>query len=50
MSIISNGRSSSEMLMTIMRQIAAAQLGFNLYPILIHVESSENPTDDASRF
>lgn len=29
MSIISKGRSSSEMLMTIMRQIAAVQLGFN---------------------
>ena len=39
MSIVSKGRSSSEMLMTIMRQIAAVQLGFNLYPILIHVES-----------
>lgn len=49
MSIVSKGRSSSEMLMAIMRKIAAVQFGFNLFPILIHVESSENPTDEASR-
>ena len=49
MSIVSKGRSSSGMLMAIMRKIAAAQFGFNLFPVLIHVESSENPTDEASR-
>ena len=49
MSVVSKGRSSSEALMSVMRQIAALQLGFQLYPILIHVESTDNPTDDASR-
>ena len=50
MSVISKGRSSSEALMSIMRKLAAVQFSFNLYPILIHVESTENPTDEASRF
>ena len=49
MSIISKGRSSSDMLMTVMQQIAALQFAFNLYPILIHVEGAENPTDEGSR-
>lgn len=49
MSIISKGRSSSDMIMHVMRQIAATQFAFNLFPILIHVESTENPTDTASR-
>ena len=49
MSIIAKGRSSSMMLMSILRKIAALEFGFNLLPILIHVESSENPTDAASR-
>ena len=49
MSIISKGRSSSAMLMNILKKIAALEFGFNLFPILIHVESTENPTDAASR-
>lgn len=49
MSVVSKGRSSSEMIMSVMRQVAAFQLAYNLYPILIHVESTENPTDEASR-
>ena len=49
MSVMSKGRSSSEALLTIMRQISAVQLAFDLYPILIHVESTDNPTDEASR-
>ena len=49
MSIISKGRSSSDLLMTIMKQIAAVQFSFTLFPILIHVESTENPTDEGSR-
>ena len=49
MSIVSKGRSSSTALMSIMRQISAVQLGFQLHPVLIHVESTDNPTDDASR-
>ena len=49
MSVIAKGRSSSQMLMSIMKQIASFQFGFNLYPVLIHAESIENPTDEASR-
>ena len=49
MSVISKGRSSSLMLMSVMQKIAAFQFGFGLFPVLIHVESTENPTDDASR-
>ena len=49
MSIVSKGRSSSTALMSIMRQISAVQLGFQLHPVLTHVESTDNPTDDASR-
>ena len=49
MSIISKGRSSSLMLMSVMQKIAAVQFAFNLYPILIHVESTDNPTDEGSR-
>ena len=49
MSVISKGRSSSEMLMSVLREIGALQLAFGLFPIFIHVESTENPTDDASR-
>lgn len=49
MSVLSKGRSSSDMLMSVMRQIAAHILAFNLFPILVHVESTENPTDHGSR-
>ena len=49
MSVISKGRSSSEMLMSVLREVGALQLAFGLYPFLIHVESTDNPTDDASR-
>jgi hypothetical protein len=35
--------------MSVMQQIAAVQFAFNLYPILIHVESTDNPTDEGSR-
>ena len=49
MSIISKGRSSSNLLMTIMKQIAAVQFSFSLFPVLIRVESTDNPTDEGSR-
>jgi hypothetical protein len=49
MSVIFKGRSSSDMLMSVMRQVAAVEFAFNLYPILIHVESTSSPTDEASR-
>ena len=49
MSVISKGRSSSDMLMHIMRKVSAFCFAFGLLPILLHVESTENPTDEASR-
>ena len=49
MSICSKGRSGSRRLMNILKQLNAYLLGFQLYLVLAHVESSENPTDEASR-
>ena len=49
MSICSKGRSGSRHLMRILKQLNAYLLGFQLYLVLAHVESSENPTDEASR-
>ena len=49
MSIISKGRTSSVMLARLLRKLAALCLGFSLFPFLIHVESTENPTDEGSR-
>ena len=49
MSIISKGRTSSDLLLATLRRIAALCFSFGIYPILLHVESSENPTDSASR-
>lgn len=49
MSICSKGRSGSRQLLRILKQINAYLLGFHLFLILAHVESSENPTDEASR-
>lgn len=49
MSIISKGRTSSVMLTSVLRHIAAWAIAFGLFPVLAHVESTENPTDEASR-
>ena len=49
MAVISKGRSSSRMLMRLLRQLNAWLLTFQLYLIVMHVESSENPTDKGSR-
>jgi len=49
MSVCSKGRSGSRQLMKVLKQINAYLLGFQLYLVLAHVESSENPTDEASR-
>ncbi len=49
MSVCSKGRSGSRHLMKILKQINAYLLGFQLYLVLAHVESTENPTDEASR-
>ena len=49
MSVVSKGRSSSKMLKPLLRRLAAVLLAFDLYLVVSHVESSENPTDAASR-
>ena len=49
MSIISKGRSSSSMLKPLLERLTALLLDFDIYLIVSHVESSENPTDEASR-
>ncbi len=49
MSIISEGRTSSDQLLNILRRISAICFSSDFYPILVHVESTENPTDAASR-
>lgn len=49
MSIVSKGRTSSRMLKPLLRRLSAVLLAFDVYLIVSHVESSENPTDAASR-
>lgn len=49
MSVISKGRSGSKQLGRILKQLNSYLLGFSLHLIVAHVESSENPTDGASR-
>lgn len=48
-SVISKGRSGSRKLNYILQQLNAVLLGFNIYLVIGHVESTQNPTDDASR-
>lgn len=47
MSIISKGRTSSDQLISILRRINSLCFSYSLLPILVHVESTENP--EASR-
>ena len=49
MSIIFKGRTSSDQLLGILRRISAICFSFGIFPVLVHVESTENPTDAASR-
>ena len=49
MSVASKGRSGSKNLSRILKQLNGLLLGFGLQLIVVHVESSENPTDGASR-
>eukprot|EP00438_Fugacium_kawagutii_P002308 Skav226067 [mRNA] locus=scaffold211:609064:615202:- [translate_table: standard] len=49
MSVIAKGRSSSRMLRPLLQRLAGWLLAFNLYLVICHVESTENPTDAASR-
>lgn len=48
-SIVSKGRSGSMVLQRKLKQLAAFLLAFGLQIIVAHVESTENPTDAASR-
>ena len=49
MSVIGKGRSGSHKLQHVLQQLNAHLMAFNLYLIIGHVESTENPTDHASR-
>jgi len=49
MSIVAKGRSSSNLLKPLLRRLSALVLSYGLYVVVIHVESTENPTDGASR-
>ena len=49
LSVASKGRTSSHQLGRLLRQLNAFLLAHNLYLILAHVDSSDNPTDVASR-
>ena len=49
MSVVSKGRSGSKNLSRILKHINGLLLGFGLQLVVVHVESSENPTDGASR-
>ena len=49
MSVVAKGRSSSNLLKPLLRRLSALALGYGLYVVVVHVESTENPTDGASR-
>ena len=49
MSVVSKGRSGSKNLSRILKHLNGLLLGFGLQLVVVHVESSENPTDGASR-
>ena len=49
MSVVSKGRSSSAMLKPLLQRLGALLLAFDLYLLIGHVESLDNPTDHDSR-
>ena len=49
MSVVSKGRTSSNRLAKVLKEINAHLLGFGLSLVIAHVDSVENPTDGASR-
>ncbi len=49
MSVVSKGRSSSIMLRHLLRRLSCWLLAFQLQLVIMHVESTENPTDEQSR-
>lgn len=48
-SVLCKGRTSSKQLSRILRQINAHLLAYEVYLIIGHIESTDNPTDHASR-
>ena len=49
MSVISKGRTSSRQLSRVLKKVNALLLAFGIHCIISHVESTDNPTDEASR-
>lgn len=49
MSIVAKGRSSSKLLQPLLQRLSALVLSYGLYLVVVHVESTENPTDGDSR-
>ena len=49
MAIASKGRTSARLLKPLLRRLTALLLAWDLYLLVLHVESSENPTDGDSR-
>ena len=49
MSVVSKGRSGSQQLNRILKELNSFLLAYGLHVVIAHVESSENPTDGASR-
>ena len=49
MSVIGKGRSGSKKLAFVLKQLNSMLLASDLYLVIGHVESSQNPTDEASR-
>ena len=49
MSVVSKGRSGSRQLNRILKELNSFLLAYGLHIVIAHVESSENPTDGASR-
>ena len=49
MSIIGKGRSSSQMLQPLLKRLAALLMAYDIFLCTCHVESLDNPTDEASR-
>lgn len=49
MSIVAKGRSSSKVLQPLLQRLSALVLSYGLYLVVVHVESTENPTDGDCR-
>ena len=49
LSVIAKGRTGSRQLGRVLKQLNAWLLSFGVTMVIAHIESSENPTDGASR-